>query len=102
VYQQGGLWEKRSFVWDCGRVCRFVAIETAIGLAEADGCCYDPRQRCAMVYDLTEQDVECLGQLLNKAVVQAHPTILKRESDLLVKLLKQREESITKEKGPQQ
>jgi hypothetical protein len=50
----------------------------------------------AMMYDLTEQDIECLGQLLNKACVEA-PRHLKRESDLLQKLLKQREDNINKE-----
>ena len=49
-----------------------------------------------MMYDLTEQDIECLGQLLNKACVEA-PRHLQRESDLLQKLLKQREDNVNKE-----
>ena len=49
-----------------------------------------------MMYDLTEKDIECIAQLLNKACVEA-PRHLKRESDSLQKLLKQREDNAISE-----
>jgi hypothetical protein len=52
----------------------------------------------AMMYDLTEKDIECIAQWLNKACVEA-PRHLKRESDLLQKLLKQREDNVIREEN---